>query len=226
MKPKAKRSKKTGYYWRHREEILAAEKAKRLAHPEIHRERGKRSYAAHREEYKVYQRQRYHEDPVWHTYHQLQVLARATFTPGYMKEYHPKWRKANPDRVLALGAKFRADHPDRVKASSSKWAKAHPERACAYEHNRRTKLWGAGGSHTAEAWVALKKKLGNCCLACGATKRIECDHIWPVSLSGPNDLANLQPLCCSCNRSKGVSIADYRPFARYGSLRAWLARPH
>lgn len=45
-------------------------------------------------------------------------------------------------------------------------------------------------------------KLGNKCIICG-NKDITIDHIIPVSKGGTNDIDNLQPLCKSCNSSKG-----------------------
>ncbi len=45
-------------------------------------------------------------------------------------------------------------------------------------------------------------KLGNKCVICGS-KNITIDHIIPISKGGTNNIDNLQPLCKSCNSSKG-----------------------
>lgn len=60
--------------------------------------------------------------------------------------------------------------------------------------------------------TAVLERDGNRCVACGATKYLEIDHIIPVSQwaeSGRDDYAhddprNLQTLCRSCNRAKRV----------------------
>lgn len=46
-------------------------------------------------------------------------------------------------------------------------------------------------------------KSGACAL-CGATEKLEIDHIVPVKKGGRTERSNLQPLCQSCNRKKGA----------------------
>lgn len=65
-------------------------------------------------------------------------------------------------------------------------------------------------------WRALRKKVfsvyGEKCLRCGNTDNIAVDHIRPY-IYYPElrmDFNNLQPLCQSCNSSKGTKIIDYR----------------
>ena len=49
--------------------------------------------------------------------------------------------------------------------------------------------------------IAMQKSNG-LCVRCGATERLEVDHIVPVSRGGTNEIDNLQMLCKSCNASK------------------------
>lgn len=51
---------------------------------------------------------------------------------------------------------------------------------------------------------------GSDCLKCGSSEKIQLDHIKPVFKGGKNEIDNLQPLCKSCNVSKGTKIEDYR----------------
>lgn len=46
------------------------------------------------------------------------------------------------------------------------------------------------------------------CRVCGSPKRLEVDHIIPVSRGGSDDIENLQPLCLKCNRSKSAKTMD------------------
>ncbi len=44
------------------------------------------------------------------------------------------------------------------------------------------------------------------CVMCGSQERIEFDHIIPLEKGGNNTTRNIQILCETCNRKKGVSI--------------------
>lgn len=82
-----------------------------------------------------------------------------------------------------------------------------------YERRRdRMEAARALGTHTKEQWVWLRDRI-NCCARCGVTGvPLQKDHIIPVSAGGSDAITNLQPLCKSCNCSKGYSdLADYRP---------------
>lgn len=55
------------------------------------------------------------------------------------------------------------------------------------------------------------KRDGYRCVRCGASnkeKRLEVDHIIPISRGGTNDIGNLQTLCWECNKDKGPIVPD------------------
>ncbi len=66
------------------------------------------------------------------------------------------------------------------------------------------------GTHEKWEWWRLLRYYGKACAQCGSRRRIHKDHIVPVSKGGSNGLDNLQPLCESCNLSKGGKTADHR----------------
>jgi 5-methylcytosine-specific restriction endonuclease McrA len=80
-----------------------------------------------------------------------------------------------------------------------------------YFARRRALKRSSDGSFTTVQWEMLCDLCDNRCLACGGMVKLEVDHIVPISASGSNDLTNLQPLCRSCNASKGTDVIDYRP---------------
>lgn len=95
-------------------------------------------------------------------------------------------------------------------AGSLQWAKDNPERAALTsrlkKHRRR-----AAGVFTADDWRQILSRYGHRCLACGSDGPLTIDHIVPVSRGGANTAANVQPLCATCNTSKGTKTIDYRP---------------
>lgn len=48
---------------------------------------------------------------------------------------------------------------------------------------------------------------GGACRSCGNKSDLQYDHLIPVSMGGANSTDNLQILCGSCNRRKGVNRA-------------------
>jgi len=63
---------------------------------------------------------------------------------------------------------------------------------------------GASGSFSPTEWAARLAEYDCKCAHCGATDRLEIDHITPITLGGANTIENIQPLCRSCNASKGA----------------------
>lgn len=60
------------------------------------------------------------------------------------------------------------------------------------------------GRHTDAEWCEKRDRVGRCA-ACGASSvRLSKDHIIPISRGGCDCIDNLQPLCDSCNSSKGA----------------------
>jgi 5-methylcytosine-specific restriction endonuclease McrA len=60
------------------------------------------------------------------------------------------------------------------------------------------------------SWKELCLYYGNRCVCCGQRATLTKDHVIPRSRGGPDNLANLQPLCRACNQAKGDRVADYR----------------
>lgn len=63
---------------------------------------------------------------------------------------------------------------------------------------------GAFGTFTPEEWNKRLDEYGRKCARCGSQDHLEKDHIRPIALGGTNMIDNIQPLCRSCNASKGA----------------------
>jgi hypothetical protein len=58
-----------------------------------------------------------------------------------------------------------------------------------------------------ELRVAVWRRDGGACVACGSRFELQYDHVIPVVLGGATTLENLQILCGPCNRGKGAGVA-------------------
>jgi 5-methylcytosine-specific restriction endonuclease McrA len=130
-----------------------------------------------------------------------------------------EWNKVNSDRIAAdpryqesrRRSRHRHYHKNQAKENQRavRWMRKNPAQTAAIGHRRRV-LARAAGSFTQAEWDTVIAHYGRRCLRCNATERITIDHIIPLSKGGSNTVDNLQPLCHSCNSSKGSKHIDYR----------------
>jgi 5-methylcytosine-specific restriction endonuclease McrA len=146
--------------------------------------------------------------------------------PKRRSENSIRWQKAHPERVREISRKFRQKHAEKRHESEKRWReanrerrrknllewnRANPNKNAEYHAKRRARKTGNGGWFTAKEWRDLKEKYNNKCLCCGEEKPLSADHIIPISKGGTSNIDNIQPLCMSCNDSKGTKTIDYRP---------------
>jgi hypothetical protein len=101
----------------------------------------------------------------------------------------------------------------RLNQQAILWRKHHPRQWAAIQAARRTRQTLTGGSYTHIEWIDLCAKYDLRCLCCGRQEpdiKLTADHIIPVSMGGSSYIDNIQPLCKSCNSSKGTKIIDFR----------------
>jgi 5-methylcytosine-specific restriction endonuclease McrA len=67
----------------------------------------------------------------------------------------------------------------------------------------------AEGVFTEAEWRAKCAEYGNKCGCCRQSKPLHADHIIPLSKGGSNVIANIQPLCKSCNSRKGTKAITF-----------------
>jgi hypothetical protein len=121
-----------------------------------------------------------------------------------------KYHAVNREKERVRSRKYRIENPEKRRISNCKWEAKNPDKIRAKGARRRTRKTNAGGSFTDSEWQELCEKYDNCCLCCGEAKPLEPDHIVSVSKGGHSNISNIQPLCRSCNASKGTKTIDYR----------------
>jgi len=125
-------------------------------------------------------------------------------------EYSHKWRENNPQKMGESRRSWQKNNPEKSAVIGMIWRRKNPGKCIEYNHKRRARVFAGGGSFTSQEWEDLKTKFNNTCLCCGIMEKLTADHVIPVSKGGSSNIDNIQPLCKTCNSSKGVRIIDYR----------------
>ena len=110
-------------------------------------------------------------------------------------------------------ANYHRTHREQIARRGRKWLERNPERHLERCRRRRARKLRAGGNFTAEQWLEMKKSYQHTCLRCGKTEpeiQLTVDHVIPLLKGGRHEEENIQPLCGSCNKSKGTKTIDYR----------------
>ena len=109
---------------------------------------------------------------------------------------------------------MRSVRTDAVRAYEKKYREKMCPWVARLKNKHRVKLHGLDGDFSITQWKELCEKHGNKCVMCGGGGLMTYDHVIPLSRwkewaekNKPdyraNDIQNLQPLCLSCNSSKG-----------------------
>ena len=88
-----------------------------------------------------------------------------------------------------------------------KWGELNIEKCRSYNRKRRRILRLVQGRHSLKEWLELRastKGICPCCKKKVGLSKLSLDHIIPISKGGTDYIWNIQPLCLSCNSSKGA----------------------
>lgn len=158
---------------------------------------GRRYYAANKEN--------------WAVYNARQDVAQKRAATKAWKLANPERHKVDSDKRNAM---FRAKNPTYQR----EWVRNNPEAARMRSSLYRANKYSAFGSHTDAEWQTIIVKQNGKCLDCGDKKRLERDHIVPISLGGSDMACNIAGRCRSCNASKSNSLQIGTQFSIFDSL--------
>ena len=132
-----------------------------------------------------------------------------------ISEYKKRWSEDNNERVAVYKRDHYEHNREEIIARSREWAGNNLEKVKRFKadngRKRRAARHASHGNFTAKEFEELCRNYGNKCLRCGSTGVVlEADHVIPLTKGGSDSIANIQPLCGTCNRSKFVKTTDYR----------------
>jgi uncharacterized protein YdaU (DUF1376 family) len=121
------------------------------------------------------------------------------------------WKHKRIDNELASASnKIAARSAAGALGGRAKWGDA-PRRQHGETRSQRLSAARNIATHTANEWTALCEVFERKCVRCGASpEKVVKDHILPIYQGGSDGVENLQPLCASCNSSKGAEAIDFR----------------
>jgi hypothetical protein len=203
----------------HRNTCKACKDRQNAKYASEHADRVRQCKAQWAREHPLDVEQKSRKAETWQVYYRenhehLLALARSEKYKPYRRSYRQREyaRARHRERMAAVQV------TEAWRAYKRGWRHSHPELERSSQQRRRALIEANGGTCTLEQWRTLCEMAGHKCLACESDLPVTCDHIVPVALGGNGDLANLQPLCLSCNSSKRTKIMDYRP----EWMRAWV----
>ena len=127
-------------------------------------------------------------------------------------QWSAAWNKRNPEKHRTHSSKWAHEHTDQRNAYEREYWESHRDQRTAKSQGYRSRKIKLPGSFTPKEFSDLKKMFAGTCVCCGLIVPLCADHIKPVGYPGSsNYIENIQPLCVSCNSSKGDRYIDYRP---------------
>jgi 5-methylcytosine-specific restriction endonuclease McrA len=149
---------------------------------------------------------------------------------SYDAAYQREYRRKNRKRIIALIMRW--NKTPKGVANRKRWLNRNPRKHTEASNSsarkyrltdkgrrsqsegykrRRMRLANVVGTHTQLQWEELKRMHAYLCHACGDSEpqiKLTEDHIIPITKGGTHDIANIQPLCNSCNSRKGTKLID------------------
>jgi 5-methylcytosine-specific restriction endonuclease McrA len=142
----------------------------------------------------------------------------------YRKVDGATWR--DPTKIKVYMSEYQKKNKEKLREKGKNWAKKNAHKKLCIQKryrdangpliamgNRARRFGMKAGSFTHDEWQLMKLEGDNRCLCCKKQEpdiSLEVDHIVPFKYGGEHKASNIQPLCRSCNASKGVKTIDYR----------------
>lgn len=173
-----------------------------LKNPEKYRERSRLNRVKFKEYYKKYNREYARLEK---TRLKKKIYNQSKKGKVVMKKSKLKYRYKNGGKEIER--KWILNNKEKVKKYKNKYKKSENGLFKAIEYQHRRREWkGKGNGITRKEWLDLCCKFNFKCAICNKDKKLQQDHIIPLSKGGLHEKNNIQPLCAKCNQIKGNNI--------------------
>ena len=120
------------------------------------------------------------------------------------KETKRRYVERTREQYLSASPEWREEYRKPRREALQKWYKNNPEKYAELKNRRRARKLQNGVFRVETKF--LRRLYASPCVACGGLADISADHIIPIARGGTHSEGNLQPLCKSCNSSKGAKL--------------------
>jgi hypothetical protein len=203
MTSEEKKEYHRNYYLQHKEKALALRKEYYLQHREKILEQVK-EYNLENRDKRLEQQKAYHKQHYLDNKEKIDEYHRNLYWANREKEAErkKKYREQNPEKVRERNKKYILENPEKFKQTQRNYVKNNPDKNTIRSHRRRALQKGLRATLTVEQWGICKRYFENKCCYCGKEKKLEREHLIPVTKNGDYSANNIVPSCGSCNRSK------------------------
>lgn len=195
------RERRRDYYKENRDLCVEYAREYRKKNPQKVAESNAKSRLLNRESRNAYSRK-------WHADNREHSLK-------YKREYYAENRDqeisrarenyaADPEKHRGYTRRYNLRNPGYKK----RWRMENPDKVRAQDRNRRARIKGSTGRHTASDVRRIYKLQKGRCAYCSAKlgEKYHADHITPLAKGGDNGPENIALSCPSCNLSKAAKM--------------------
>ena len=125
------------------------------------------------------------------------------------KEWQRNYNIRRKQNLKIWGRNYYMKNKERIKKRTREYQIKNKDKCVLFTVRRNAMAKGLRADLTVEQWNIIKAVFRNKCAYCGKrTKRLEREHIIPISKGGCFTLRNIVPSCRSCNAKKHANLPE------------------
>lgn len=131
------------------------------------------------------------------------------------RKYSKTYYKAHKNERNVYWVEYYKQNSEDIKKRTLKWRKENRDRVLLHRQKTNAKRYKIKSQDPNfwDKWLKLLEIFNYKCAYCGCkSKKLQRDHIIPISRGGINEVVNILPACSNCNLSKSAKLLqDWNP---------------